>query len=58
MKTFISRYHNEDDFFYAFEVDEGFSVSFFWRDAKMKVDYHLFADLLVFNTTFLTTSMI
>lgn len=55
IQIFRWRTENEDDFYFDFEVDCNSSLcSFFWRDGRMKSDYDLFGDLLVYDTTYRT----
>ncbi|XP_021849460.2 protein FAR1-RELATED SEQUENCE 5-like [Spinacia oleracea] len=55
IKYFKDRQANEVDFYYDFEFDdEGYLDCFFFRDGKMKIDYDVFGDLLVHDTTYRT----
>ncbi|KAL5712141.1 hypothetical protein ACHQM5_014340 [Ranunculus cassubicifolius] len=40
-------------FFYSIQVDsEGLMTNFFWTDARSRMDYHYFGDVVCFDTTY------
>ncbi|KAH6783378.1 hypothetical protein C2S52_008337 [Perilla frutescens var. hirtella] len=45
----------DGDFFYRFKLDsDGRLSNVFWRDSMMYEDYHLYGDVVVFDTTYRT----
>nr|XP_010941828.1 protein FAR1-RELATED SEQUENCE 5-like [Elaeis guineensis] len=42
-------------FFYSIQADsEGHMTNFFWADARSRIDYHYFGDVVCFDPTYLT----
>ena len=42
-------------FFYTIQVDqENRMTNFFWRDGRSRIDYDMFGDVVIFDTTYRT----